>query len=218
MIRAVGWLCVVVLAIGAHWYDSDILRGACAVAALALLAITAPPALRASLGVVAIGAIAIVMIFGSGFFFDVLPALIAAFVAYLFGRTLLPGRRPLIARAIVSIDGPHWLADPAVVGYARRLTWIWTIFQTLLAIVALCAALHQRGLLPALHGTMPGPRLFGAIVPAAVALLFVVEFAMRPWLLPQAPRHGLISFARRLILAWPTLLDDRTDIPQASIR
>ena len=35
---------------------------------------------------------------------------------------------------------------------------------------------------------MPGPRLFGAILPVAVALLFVMEFAMRPSLLPQAPR------------------------------
>jgi uncharacterized membrane protein len=218
MIRAVGWLCVVVLAVGAHWYDSDILRGACAAAALALLAITAPPPLRVSLGVVAIAAIAIVLMFGSSVFFDVLPALIAAFVGYLFGRTLMPGHRPLIARAIVSIDGPEWLDDPSVLRYARRLTWLWTIYQTLLAIAALAAVLAARGFFPALSGMIPGPRLFGAILPVAVALLFVVEFALRPLLIPQAPRHGLISFARRLILAWPELLDDSIDPPQKPIR
>ncbi|HEX3896135.1 MAG TPA: hypothetical protein VHW73_07985 [Rudaea sp.] len=217
MIRAVGWLCVVALAIGAHWFDSDILRGACAAAVLALLAITAPPSLRISLGVIAFVAIATVLIFGSSSFFDVLPALIAAFVAYLFGRTLLPKRRPLIARAIVSIDGPQWLDDPSVVRYARRLTWVWTMYQTLLAIIALCAALTARGFFPAVSGMMPSPRLFGAILPVAVALLFVVEFAMRPFLIPQAPRHGLISFARRLILAWPALLDNSFDTPQARI-
>ena len=216
--RAVGWLCVAVLAVGAHWYDSDILRGACAFGALALLAITAPSSLRISLGVVAIGALLIVLVFGSNVFFDSLPALIAAFVAYLFGRTLLPGHRPLIARAIVSIDGPQWLSDPAVVLYARRLTWIWTIYQTLLTIIAVGAVLTQRGFFPALSGTMPGPRMFGAILPVAVALLFVIEFAMRPSLLPQAPRHGLISFARRLILAWPTLLDDGIDTSRSPIR
>jgi uncharacterized membrane protein len=214
MIRAVGWLCIVVLAVGAHWYDSNILRGACAGSALALLASTAPPALRISLGVVAVVAIVIVLMFGSSVFFDVLPALIAAFVAYLFGRTLLPGHRPLIARAIVSIDGPQWLDDRRVARYARRLTWIWTIYQTLLAIAALCAALIARGIFPALSGSMPGPRLFGAILPVAVALLFVIEFAIRPSLLPQVPRHRLISFARRLILAWPTLLDDGVDTSQ----
>jgi uncharacterized membrane protein len=218
MIRAVGWLCILVLAISAHWYDSDILRGACAFGALALLAITAPASLRIALGFIAILAGAIVFVFGSRLFFDVLPALIATFVAYLFGRTLLPGRRPLIARAIVSIDGPHWLDDSSVVRYARRLTLVWTVYQALLAIVALCAVFTQRGFFPALSDLMPSPRMFGVILPVAVALLFVIEFAMRPLLLPQAPRHSLISFARRLILAWPTLLDDGIISPKASIR
>jgi hypothetical protein len=218
MIRAVGWLCVAVLAVGAHWYDSDALRGACAAAVLGLLAITAPASLRVSLVAVGVVAVAIVVVFGSSVFFDALPALIAAFVAYLFGRTLLPGHRPLIARAIVSIDGPEWLDDPAVAGYARRLTWIWTIYQTFLAIAALAAVLVQRGFFPALAGTMPGPRVFGAVLPLAVALLFVIEFAMRPRLLPQAPRHRLISFARRLILAWPTLLDDGVVTARTPIR
>lgn len=218
MIRAVGWLCILVLAISAHWYDSDMLRGACAFGALALLASTAPASLRIALGFIAIFAAAVVYIFGSRLFFDILPALIAAFVAYLFGRTLLPGRRPLIARAIVSIDGPQWLDDASVVRYARRLTLVWTVYQALLASAALCAVFVQRGFFPALSDVMPSPRVFGAILPVAVAVLFVIEFAIRPLLLPQAPRHGLISFARRLILAWPTLLDDGVTAPKASIR
>jgi uncharacterized membrane protein len=218
MIRAVGWLCILVLALAAHWYDSDILRGACACGALALLAVTAPTSLRVALGFIAIVAVGIVFIFGSRLFFDTLPALIAAFVAYLFGRTLLPGRRPLIARAIVSIDGPQWLDDPSVVRYARRLTLIWTVYQTLLAIAALFAVLTQRGFFPALSDIVPAPRLFDAILPVAVALLFLIEFAMRRFLLPQAPRHSLISFARRLVLAWPTLLDDGVVVPKVSSR
>ncbi len=218
MIRAVGWLCILVLAIGAHWYDSDILRGACAFGALALLALTAPASLRVALAFIAIIAAGTVLLFGAGLFFDVLPALVAAFVAYLFGRTLLPGRRPLIARAIVSIDGPQWLDDASVVRYARRLTFIWAVYQTLLAMAALLSVLVQRGIFPALSGVTPGPRWFGGILPIAVALLFVIEFAVRPRLLPQAPRHGLISFARRLILAWPTLLDDGVVVRNVSTR
>ena len=144
MIRAVGWLCIVVLAVGAHWYDSDILRGACAAGVLALLAITAPPSLRISLGVVAVVAIAIVLIFGSSAFFDVLPALIAAFVAYLFGRTLLPGHRPLIARAIISVDGPRWLDDP---GGGRLCAAAYLdldeLFKPCSRSPRMCAALHQ---------------------------------------------------------------------------
>jgi uncharacterized membrane protein len=105
-----------------------------------------------------------------------------------------------------------------VVRYARRLTLIWTVYQTLLAIAALFAILTQRGFFPALSDIVPAPRLFDAILPVAVALLFLIEFAMRPFLLPQAPRHSLISFARRLILAWPTLLDDGVVVPKVSSR
>jgi uncharacterized membrane protein len=218
MIRAVGWLCVAMLAIGAHWYDSDRLRGACALAALALLAITAPASLRVSLAVIAIVAAAIVLTFGSNLFFDLLPALVAAFVAYLLGRTLLPGHRPLIARAIVAIDGRPWLDDPAVARYARRLTFAWSIYQACLAALALLALLISHGVLAVAAGIMPEPRTFNAILPAAVAVMFVIEFALRPLLLPQAPRHGLISFARRLILAWPSLLDDSKADQEISIR
>ena len=200
MARAVGWLCVVALGIAAHVYDSDLLRGACALSVLVLLALTAPSTLRPALLVVAVSAAAVFAAFGAGVVFDVLPALIAAFVAYLFARTLLPARTPLIARAIVAIDGAQWLDDARVRRYARRLTWTWAIYQALLALVAALAAMHVAG--------FPNPRVFGALLPLAVAVLFIVEFSARPILLPNVPRHGLISFARRLILAWPDLLDD----------
>ena len=215
MIRAVGWLCVVALAIGAHWYDNNILRGACAMCALGLLAITAPSSLRPSLIAIALCAAAILIIFDANTLFDALPALIAAFVGYLFARTLLPHRTPLIARAIVSVDGPEWLDDPAVVTYARKLTLTWAIYQTLLAVIAVAAVFHQRGFL-ASWSWLPSPRVFGAILPIAVAVLFVAEFFARPFLLPQAPRRSLLSFAHRLILAWPSLLDDRIATPKPS--
>jgi uncharacterized membrane protein len=200
MIRAVGWLCVVALGISAHVFDNDGLRGACALSVFALLALTAPASLRTLIVVLGLSAVAILVAFGSSALFDALPALIAAFVAYLFARTLLPGRAPLIARAIVSIDGAHWLDEANVRRYARRLTWIWAVYQTLLALVATLAAMHVAG--------VPNPRVFGALLPLAVAALFIVEFFARPFLLPNVPRHRLISFARRLILAWPQLLDD----------
>ncbi|MEP6483646.1 MAG: hypothetical protein ABJB01_04295 [Rudaea sp.] len=207
MIRAVGWLCVVILAIGAHVYDSNILRGLCAMFALGLLAITTPSSLRPALIGIALIAAAILIVFDANTLFDALPALIAAFVGYLFARTLLPNRTPLIARAIVSVDGPEWLNDPAVAAYAKRLTLTWALYQTLLAAIAVAAIFHQRGFL--VDATwLPTPRVFGAILPIAVALLFVVEFLLRPVLLPQAPRRTLFSFAQRLIVAWPSLLDD----------
>jgi uncharacterized membrane protein len=200
MLRLTGWLCVAVLAIGAHIYDNDWLRGANAFAAIGLIAVFAPASLRIALGVLAVIAAVVLVAFGANTLLDALPALIAAFVAYLFARTLMPRRTPLIARAIVAIDGPDWLAKPHVARYARSLTATWAVYQTLLAALALMAMLHVAWL--------PGPRVFGAILPAAVAVLFIVEFMLRSLWLPDVPRHSLLSFARRLILAWPTLLDD----------
>ncbi len=201
MLRPIGWLCVAVLAIGAHLFDNDWLRGATAFAAIGLIALFAPASLRTALGLLALIAAAVLVAFGTSTLLDALPALIAAFVAFLFARTLLPARTPLIARAIVAIDGPEWLAHPHVARYARFLTATWALYQTLLASLALAALFHVTWL--------PEPRMFGVIVPAAVAALFIAEFLLRPLWLPDVPRHGLLSFARRLILAWPTLLDDR---------
>lgn len=201
MIRLTGWLCVAVLAIGAHIYDNDALRGTTAFVAIGLIAIYAPPSLRIAIGVLALIASAVLIAFGSNTLLDALPALIAGFVAFLFARTLLSNRTPLIARAIVAIDGTEWLAQPRVMRYARTLTATWAVYQALLAALALAAMFHLAYL--------PSPRVFGAILPLAVALLFSAEFLLRPTLLPGVPRHRLLSFARRLILAWPTLLDDR---------
>ena len=143
----------------------------------------------------------VLVAFGTNPLLDALPALIAAFVAFLFARTLLPKRTPLIARAIVAIDGPEWLAKPHVARYARSLTAMWAIYQTLLAALALCGDVARR----VAAGTA---RVRRSILPVAVAALFIVEFMMRPLWLPDVPRHSLLSFARRLILAWPNLLDD----------
>jgi uncharacterized membrane protein len=140
---------------------------------------------------------------------DALPALIAALVGWLFARTLARGRRPLIARAIAAIDGPQWLDDPAVAAYARRLTAVWAVWQSALAACAALLALHAHGFF-ADSAWLPSPRAFGWIVlPLAVAALFLGEFFLRPYLLPQTPRRGLFAFIAALIRHWPALLAER---------
>ena len=144
---------------------------------------------------------------------DALPALIAASVGALFARTLQRGRTPLIARAIAAIDGAQWLADPAVARYARRLTSVWALYQFALAGVAALLALQAHGwLVLPLRVT---PDAFGLVwLPGAVAVLFVAEFALRPLLLPQAPRHNLFVFVAALIRRWPALLREPAPVPQ----
>ncbi len=139
---------------------------------------------------------------------DALPVLIAALIGWLFARTLRAGHTPLISRAIAAIDGATWLADAAIVRYARHLTVLWAVWQFTLAALAVVLLLHARGWLPAWQ-LLPSPRMFGMLgLPAAVLALLLAEFFLRPRLLPQAPRRGLFAFLRALVTHWPDLLRD----------
>ena len=200
MWRAFAWLGLLVLALCAHWFDSDPCRVACAFGVLALIGINAPHALRLPLVLAALIALSLIVVGGVNRLLDALPALVAGLVAWIFARTLRRDRMPLIGRAIVALDGAAQLDDPAVARYARRLTWVWAGYQSVLAAIAALLAVRAAGGLN--WPTLPGlsPRLFGAIVlPLAVAILFLGEFALRRWLLPQAPRHSLFAFVRNLV-------------------
>src|SRR5450432_1156983 len=135
-LRALGWLGIALLALLARWFDNDICRVVCAFAVLALIGASAPRALRLSLALTTLVALVLVVVGGVARLLDALPALVAVLIAWIFLRSLRHGRTPLIARAIVSIDGAAQLDDPAVVRYARRLTWVWAVYQTALAIAA----------------------------------------------------------------------------------
>jgi uncharacterized membrane protein len=205
-LRVAAWLGVAALAALAHWYDNDALRGACALSALAIVGLFAPRSVRLAFAVLVAAALAALIVAGVPGLLDALPALIAAFVGWLFARTLRRGRTPLIARAIRVLDGDAALADPAIAAYARMLTIIWAVYQIALALCGAMLALHVH----ALPAWLPGPRVFGAVVlPTAVVTLFLGEFALRRRLLPQAPRHALPNFAHALVRAWPQLLDER---------
>jgi hypothetical protein len=82
----------------------------------------------------------------------------------------------------------------------------WALYQGALALVALLLAL-RAWYWPERWPLLPGPRLFGiALLPLAVLLLILFEFALRPRLLPQAPVRSLYAFVRDLARAWPALL------------
>lgn len=207
MRRVSGWLAVLALAGAGRLYDADPLRALC-VPAIVLLFAAAMPALRITLLALATALAAAVAAGFASLVVDLTPALVAGLVGWLFARTLRRGRRPLIARAIAAIDGPEPLQDPVVVRYARRLTATWAAWQGLLAAAALLLATNVR-MSPPLYAALPGPRAFGVIVlPLAVAALALGEFALRPLLLPQAPRHGLFAFVRDLVRTWPAILNE----------
>lgn len=159
------------------------------------------------LGVIALTAIAYLS--GNALLRDALPVLLTSFVAWLFARTLRAGRTPLIARAIAALDGPQWLADPAIARYAWRLTLLWATYLFLLASVVATLALHARYGATSSTWTQTAQRFGAPGLPLAVAALFIGEFALRRRLLPQAPRYGFFAFVRGLIRHWPALLDER---------
>src|SRR5262245_21947319 len=72
------------------------------------------------------------------------PVVIPALISWAFGRTLLPNRKPLIERVARGFYAPE-VPAPAVIGYARGVTWAWTL---LLAFVALANALLILNLSP----------------------------------------------------------------------
>src|SRR5215475_2915407 len=209
MRRLLAWCGVAALATCAWILDSDVLRGACAFAVIALLGIGTPRSLRRPFWVLLACAATLQLIGGTRVLLDALPMLFAGIVAWLFARTLLPGRTPLIARAIAAIDGAGALAIRGSLAYARRLTALWAAYQLALALLAAAVFFGAHAARDTVAVWLPSPRVFGALIlPAAVASLLVGEFLLRPVLLPQAPRRTLWDFLSRLVRVWPSLLDD----------
>jgi uncharacterized membrane protein len=207
MWRAIAWCAIALLAVFGKLLDNDLLRGAGLLVLLGVLAWSAPKFLKIALCVVIVCAAILVANGYTAKLFDIVPALVAALIGWLFARTLFNHRVPLIARAIDAIDGPEPLRDPAVMRYAKGLTAIWAVFQFALGAIGVVLALHAWGLIVA--WPLPSPARFGLIgLPIAVAVLFLTEFALRRRLLPQAPRLPLVEFLRRLVRAWPALLKD----------
>ncbi len=204
--RVSAWLAVITLIVIGQVLHNETVAAAAAPVALAALWLTSPHALRGAILTVAVFATVLLIAGSARWLIDALPALIAALVGWVFARSLLRGRTPLIARAIAAIDGAQRLDDVAVARYATRLTIVWALYQGALALVgALCVVRAHGGLATI---ALPSPGTFGAILPFAVTALFLGEFALRPVLIPQAPRHALFSFLRDLLRIWPDLVED----------
>jgi len=96
------------------------------------------------------------------------PVLINLSLLALFGRTLLPGREPLISRLSRLERGE---LPPELIVYTRRLTWIWTVSF---------AALALESVLLAAYTTLEVWSLFTNILNYAfIATLFVAEHVYR---------------------------------------
>lgn len=145
------------------------------------------------------------------------PILINAYLAWLFGRTLVSTRTPIIVKLVQLLHGPEEQLDDSIVQYASQLTAAWTALFVTLGLVNLVLALlaEPGGLMMAAGFTPPAtvPRetwsLFANVLNyAIVAAFFLAEYAYRRRRFPQQPYRGLFDFLRRAITIAPAMLAD----------
>lgn len=150
------------------------------------------------------------------------PIVISALLAIGFGRTL-GTPEPLVARFIVALEGAPRLALPGVAGYARDITWAWTLLLAaqalLLAVLLLCAehtgVLARLGLAPPLAVSDRWAAMWlhvgGYLVLAAA---FALEYGYRRWRLRHLSHQGLHEMLLKLLLQWPQLMHGREASPR----
>ena len=155
-----------------------------------------------------------------------LPVAINAALAWLFARTLRAGERPLVARAILAIEGEQRLALPGVASYARALTRAWSLLLASLAVLLLVAALLAQpgGILDSAGATASLALPRNAVVWAGqlgvylmVAAFFAIEFAFRLWHFRHLPHPTLKQFVHNLARNWQHVLHDAPTGPSSSV-
>jgi uncharacterized membrane protein len=142
------------------------------------------------------------------------PIIVPAFLAYVFGNTLRPGRTPLISQLISLLHAPGDEPESAVWSYARRLTTAWTaLFVTFAAFNLVLAALAEpdgllraSGIEPPLAVSHELWSLFTNLIEyLMVAAFFVIEYAYRRQRFPRQPYRNMFDFLRRMVAVMPRM-------------
>ena len=140
---------------------------------------------------------------------DLVPLAINLGLALLFGVSLLGTRTPLIARAIIAIEGRERLLMPRVAPYARMLTLVWTLLfalQTVLFAWLMFVSLPHSPIDSRAHAwTLTYLRVGGLLLPA---LFMVVEYLFRRWYLRHLAHVPPRQFLQALAQNWPQVLRD----------
>jgi uncharacterized membrane protein len=143
------------------------------------------------------------------------PIIVPAFLVYVFGSTLRPGRTPLISQFIRLMHAPgDEEPEPAVWSYARRLTAAWTALFVALAVFNLLLAtlaepdglLRAGGFTPPLSVSHELWSLFTNLIDyLIVAAFFVIEYAYRRQRFPRQPYRNMFDFLRRMAALMPRI-------------
>lgn len=146
------------------------------------------------------------------------PVAFIGLVAWMFGRTLRPGRLPLITRLVTVLDDTTVeRMEPALLRYTRGLTLAWTVLLLLLGAVNLVLAmiatpdglLAQLGLEPAVSITRTQWSWFANLFNyGIIAGFFVAEFQLRKRRFPGR-YASFAGFLRRLGALGPSFWRDQ---------
>lgn len=141
------------------------------------------------------------------------PVVFITLASWLFGRTLVKGRVPLITRIV---EGLYTQASMpmthALYRYTRQLTLAWTLLLALLAVVnlllALCAVpggvLAQLGHVPPVTVTNAQWSLFANVLNyGIVGGFFVVEYLLRKRRFPHRPYRNVVEFGQQMARLGP---------------
>lgn len=146
------------------------------------------------------------------------PVVFTGWIAWFFGRSLLPGRQPLIGRIVDGLYGSAGLQITAAQRrYTRRLTLAWALLLAALAlfnaVLGLCAV--PGGVLAQLGVASPWPisdaaaSLFANLLAyGVIGGFFVAEYALRSRWFPVRPYRSLPDFLHRLARLGPAFWRD----------
>lgn len=147
------------------------------------------------------------------------PVIIPASLSWMFGRTLLNGRTPLIAQLVHAMRRPQDAQPaPEVWVYAKRLTQLWTLVLAVLATtnLTLAAIASPEGLLlsagvepPVVVSQQTWSWCANVLGYVLVAALFVIEYAWRRRRFPDQPYRNIVDFLQRAAIAMPALIARR---------
>ncbi|HVR80900.1 MAG TPA: ketosynthase [Luteimonas sp.] len=147
------------------------------------------------------------------------PVLFVGLVAFLFGRTLAPGRVPLISKIVAALEQkPAQALAPELQRYTRQLTLAWTLLLAALALVdgllALVAVpgglLDSLGIVPPITVSRVQWSWFANLLDyGIVGGFFVAEYLYRKRRFPGRYRN-FADFMRKMAALgpefWRTLL------------
>jgi uncharacterized membrane protein len=136
------------------------------------------------------------------------PMLFAAWVSWFFGRSLRPGRVPLISRIVAALEACEPSAlKPELQRYTRRLTFAWALLLGLLAladgVLALIAVpdgvLARLGQPPVLSVSQQAWSWFANLLDYGIlGGFFLGEYLLRQRLFPDPPYRNFLDFLRRM--------------------